>query len=57
MKLISKEEANLITWLNGQVGLIESTSGKKVEKLELIYTTEGTGVNLEFKAEQTEGQA
>ena len=57
MKLVSKEEANLITWLTGQVSLIESTTGKKVEKLELAYTTEGTGVNLEFKVEQTEGQA
>ena len=57
MKLVSKEEANLITWLTGQVSLIESTTGKKVEKLELAYTTEGTGVNLEFKVEQTEVQA
>lgn len=57
MKLVSKEEANLITWLGGQVSLIESTTGKKVEKLELAYAAEGTGVNLEFKVEQTEGQA
>lgn len=57
MKLVSKEEANLITWLGGQVSLIESTTGKKVEKLELAYAAEGTGVNLEFKVEQTEVQA
>ncbi len=57
MKLVSKEEANLITWLNGQVSLIESTTGKKVEKLELSSTSEGTGVTLEYKVEQTEVQA
>lgn len=34
-KSISMNEANLISWFNGQVALIENQTGAKVEKLSL----------------------
>ncbi|EMB2321423.1 hypothetical protein ACN1NW_000380 [Acinetobacter baumannii] len=48
MKTITREEANLTTWLLGQVNLVESQTGRKVQTLELTYdgTTGGTGINL-----------
>ncbi|MBF6813639.1 hypothetical protein HN283_14015 [Acinetobacter baumannii] len=48
MKTITREEANLTTWLLGQVGLVESQTGRKVEKLELTYDgiTGENGINL-----------
>lgn len=36
VKTISLQEANLIAWFNGQISMIESQSGKSVEKLSLL---------------------
>lgn len=34
-KTISLQEANLISWFNGQLSVLEQQSGKRVEKLTL----------------------
>ena len=34
-KTISLQEANLISWFNGQISVIEQQSGKRVDKLTL----------------------
>jgi len=55
MKTITREEANLTTWLLGQVNLVESQTGRKVEALELTYdgATGGTGINLVLEEQPT----
>lgn len=34
-KTISMQEANLISWFNGQISVLEQQSGKRVDKLML----------------------
>ncbi|EHU1449490.1 hypothetical protein A1Z81_RS09810 [Acinetobacter baumannii] len=55
MKTITREEANLTTWLLGQVSLVESQTGRKVEKLELTYdaVTGENGINLILEEQPT----
>lgn len=50
LKTITREEANLTTWLLSQVALLEQ-NGKKVATLELVYDgiNGGTGINLAFE--------
>lgn len=51
-KTISLVEANLITWFNGQVSMIEHQSGKKIEKLSLsIDSVAGDGIQIEMQFE------
>ncbi|WP_171194810.1 hypothetical protein [Acinetobacter sp. A47] len=52
LKKITREEANLTTWLLGQISLLEQQSGKKVTALDLSYEGQsgGTGINLQFEA-------
>lgn len=52
LKKITREEANLTTWLLGQISLLEQQSGKKVTALDLAYEGQsgGTGINLQFEA-------
>lgn len=48
-KTISLAEANLITWFNGQVSMIENQSGKKVKKLSLsIDRVADDGIQIEL---------
>ncbi|WP_151708793.1 hypothetical protein [Acinetobacter brisouii] len=49
MKVITRQEANLTTWLLSQVSLLESQTGKSIQSLELTYSPEGgVGVDLVF---------
>lgn len=51
-KTISLTEANLIAWFNGQVNMIESQSGKAVEKLSLsIDRVAGNDIQIELRFE------
>lgn len=46
-KTISMQEANLISWFNGQINVVEQQSGKRVEKLMLsIDRTESNDISI-----------
>ena len=50
VKTISLQEASLIAWFNGQVSMIESQSGKPVEKLSLhIDRTVSDDIQIELR--------
>ena len=55
VKTISLHEANLIAWFNGQVSMVESQSGKPVEKLSLQIdrtVSDDIQINLRLKPDQ-----
>ena len=53
LKMVTPEEANLITWMLSQVQLLESRTGKKISTLELAYDGEtgGTGIDLQYSGQ------
>lgn len=54
MKVITRQEADLTTWLLSQVSLLESRTGKQIQHLELAYSpTDGVGVELTFAPDLT----
>lgn len=49
MKVITRQEANLTTWLLSQISLLEQQSGKQVQSLDLAYAPDGNvSVDLVF---------
>lgn len=52
-KQFTMNEVNLVSWFNGQIGVIESQTGQKVEKLTLSVdrtTSDDISIQLQLAA-------